>query len=96
MDTGLFNVLHNGRNKSVGAVRDGICLTFQRVLQEFVHEDGTFRCHINGCCHVVTEHIVIIYHFHSAAAQYIGRTNHHRIADAVCDFQCLIHIDSHS
>ena len=96
MNTGQFDMFHHRGNKSVFAVGDGIRFTFQRVVQEPVDEDGPVRRYADGCRHIVFHLLVVVDHFHTAAAQYKGRTHHNRIADAVGQFNSLLHRAGHA
>ena len=68
VDAGLFNMLHNRRNKGVGAVRNSVCLAFQGVLKKLVHKDRALRRYVDGRSHIVFEHIIIINDFHASSA----------------------------
>ena len=96
MDAGLLNVLHNGGHKGVGSIGDGVRLALHGVLEEHIHQDGTLRRHIDGGRHVIPQHRIVVNHLHAAAAQHVGGAHHHGIADAVGDFQGLVHGNSHA
>lgn len=43
MNARKLDMLHNGRNKSMGTVTDGVGFTFHGMVQETVNEDGGGR-----------------------------------------------------
>ena len=47
MDASQLNMLHNRRHKGVGSISDGIGLGFGGVFEEFINQDGSFRCYFH-------------------------------------------------
>ena len=43
MNSGQFDMLHDGGHKGVGTVGQGVRLGFQRVLQKAIDQDRPFR-----------------------------------------------------
>ena len=96
MYTGQLNMLHYCRNKGIGAVADGIGLTFHGMIQETVDQDRTIRSYTDSGLHIADHAFVIVNHFHTAAAQDIGRTNHNRISDLSRDGQSFFYGRGHT
>ena len=80
----------------MGSVCNGICLTFQCVMQETVDEDRTIRCNADSSLHITGHALIIIYDFHAASAKDVGRTNHNGITDPVRNPDRFFHGGSHS
>ena len=93
---GKLDVLHNSGNEAVLAVGDGVCLALGSVVQEAVYKDRSVGSYANSGGHVDLHHLIIVNDLHSTAAENVGRTNHYRVADPVCDFESLVNVDSHS
>ena len=85
MNAGKLDVLHDCRNICMCSVGDRICLTLQSMIQETVDQDRTIRCYADSRIHVLGHSGVIIDDFHAASAEYVGRANHDRIADLICN-----------
>ncbi len=81
VDAGQLDVFHDGGNKSVGAVGDGVGFTFQGVLEEAVHQDRPVGSDPDGGFHVLAEHGLVMDDFHTPAAEYIRRAHHEGIAE---------------
>ena len=96
MHAGQLDVLHNRRNESVGAVADGVRLTFHGMIQETVDENRTIRCHSNSSFHVANHSFFIVNDFHATATQHVGRTNHNRITDSVRCGKGFLHSGCHT
>ena len=87
-----FNVFHNTGDKYVGAVAD--CVNFYFfTLQVVVNQNGMFLGSFYCVGHVVFQFIVVVNDFHCTTAQYVGRTNHYRIANIVSCLQCAFGIE---
>ena len=91
-----LNMLHNGRDKGVGSVADGVCLTLGGMMQETVDKDRAVRGHAYGCPHIFCHAFRIVYYLHAAAAQHIGGAYHDRIADLLGNGQSLVYIHCHA
>ena len=96
MNAGQLNMLHDSRYKGVGSVTDGICLTLHRVMQETVNQNRTIRSHSYRCTHIFLQALRLMDNLHTTAAQYIRRTHHNRITDALGNFQSFLHINGHT
>ena len=96
MYAGQLNMLHYCRDKGVSAVTDGICLTFHGMIQETVDQDRTIRSYTDSSLHIAGHALIIVNHFHTAAAQYVGRTNHDRISDLSRDGQSFLYGRGHT
>ena len=96
MYTSKLDVLHNSRNEAVLSVGNSVSLALSRMMQEAVDKDWSVGSYANCRGHINLHHLVVVYDLHSAAAQYIGRTNHYRITDTVCDLESFLNIDCHS
>ena len=89
-------MLHDSGHKGVCAVRYGVCLALQSMVQKSVYQYGPVGCHAYRSLHVLCHGVIIIYHFHAAAAQHVGRTHHYGITDAGGYIDGLLHCGSHS
>ncbi|OPY04451.1 MAG: hypothetical protein A4E66_02588 [Syntrophus sp. PtaB.Bin001] len=85
MDARQLDVLHDGRDKGVRSVRDGVGLRLDGVFQEFVDENGPLRGDPYGGGHIAFQHLFVMDDFHASAAQNVGRADHEGIADPVGD-----------
>ena len=88
VNAGKLNMLHHRRNKSVGTVTDSVCFALQW------RDAGNGRSESAGQAlrpqrppYRPVMLSGIINNFHAPAAQHIGRTNHNRIADFLCNLQ---------
>ena len=91
-----LDMLHNTGNEAVCSVRDSVSLALCSVVEEAVDEDGSVRSYADSSIHVNSHHLVIVNDLHSASAENVGRTNHNRIADLVCDSDSLVSVYSHA
>ena len=91
-----FDMFHDCRHKCMISVTNGVCFTFQGMIKEAVDEDRAVRRHSNGGFHIAGHAFGVIYDLHTASAKDIGRTDHHRIADLVCDRERFIYGCCHS
>ena len=96
MDTGKLDVFHYSRYKHILSVADGIRLTLCRMVQETVNQNRTVRSNAYGFLHIICQSFIVMNNLHAASSENVGRTNHYRISDAVCNNESLIYIDSHS
>ena len=96
VNTCQLDVLHDGRNISVRAVTDGVCLALHSVIEESVDQDRAVGRHTDSGEHVVLHGVIVIDNFHSASAQDVGRTDHDGIADGIGDRCRFFHSGGHS
>ena len=68
VNAGQLNMLHDCRDIGVGAVADGVGLAFHGMVQETVDEDGAVRRYAHGGSHIALHALIVINHFHAAAA----------------------------
>lgn len=68
MNARKLDMLHNGRNKSMGTVTDGVGFTFHGMVQETVNEDGAVGGYAYRGFHIACHAFLIIYNFHTSAA----------------------------
>ena len=80
----------------MGAVADGIRLAFGGIVQEAVDEDRAIRGHTYSGIHVAGHAFLIVNNLHTAPAKNVGRTNHYRVTDTLCDSSCLFYRRCHS
>src|SRR5690606_30507055 len=93
MDARLLDVLHDRRDDDLLAVRDRIDVDLDRLLEILVDEDGETRLEIDRVLHVVLELRVVPADLHGAAAENVGGTHEHRIADLAGDASNLRHVE---
>ena len=91
-----LDVLHDGRDKGVRAVGQGVGFGFNGVVQEAVDQNGPFRGQINGFGDVFLEHLLVVDDFHAAAAQHKGGPDHDRVTDARGDGAGFLEADGHA
>ena len=96
VDTCQLDMLHDSRHKGMFSVTDGIRLTLQGIVEETVNQDRAVRCHTNRCFHVIFHGFIIVDYFHTAASQYVGRTNHNGVANLICDGLSFLHGSCHA
>ena len=89
-------VLHHRRHKRMGAVADGIRLTFRGMIQKPVDQDGPVGSNAHRRFHVSGEICVVIHYLHASAAQHIGGTNHNGITYGMRNIQRLLHRGRHT
>ena len=87
-----FNVFHDTGNEHVVAITDSINLYFP-ALQVVVNQNRMLLGSLYCVGHVVSQFVVIVNDFHCTTAQYIGRTNHYRVANICCCPQCAFGIE---
>ena len=80
VDTSQLDMLHNGGNKGIRPVGNGICLGFNGILQEFVYENGTLGRHAHGCSNIMFQHLLVVDNLHTTSAEYVGGPDHQGIA----------------
>ena len=86
----LLHVLHDPAHHHPLAVRDGVHVDLEGVLEELVHQDGMLRAHPHRFLHVVLEIRLVVHDLHGAPAQHVGRPHQHRVADGVRDPRGLL------
>ena len=96
VNAGQLDMLHHCWNKRMGAVADGIRLALQGMIQEPVDKDRSVRGNAHCSLHISYHALIIIDHFHTPTAEYIGRTYHYRITDLCCDCQSILDGNRHS
>ena len=96
MNARKLDVLHNGRNKHVLSIADGIRFALCCMMKESVYQNRTVGSYAYRLLHVERQRLIVVNNFHSASAQYIGRTYHYRISDSVGSLKRLFNIDSHT
>ena len=89
-------MFHNSRNKAVCAIGDSVCLALCCMVKETVDKYRPVRSNADSRRHIHLHHFVIVYYFHTSAAQNIRRTNHNGISDAVSYFKSFVNIYRHS
>ena len=82
MDAGFFDVLHDAGDDDVFSVAKGVDVDFDRVFEEVIDEDGTLLGVFDGFLHVAGNAFAVEGDDHSAAAENVGGTHQHGIADA--------------
>ena len=97
MDTGQLDMFHHGRDKSVGAVGNGIGFHLDGVVQKLVDEHRLLRGNLlHSGTQVTIEHLVVVNDFHASAAKDIRRPDHEGVTDALGDFECLVIAPRHA
>ena len=67
MNPGLFDMFHDGRDEGIGAIGDGIRFGLNRMVEEFIDQNGTIRCDAHGGRHIVVQHRLIVDDLHTTA-----------------------------
>ena len=80
MNAGLFQVLHDGANEDLLAVRGRIDVNFRCVAKVLVHQQRLIRCEV-GLTQIAIELLLIGQDFHATATQDIGGPDKHGEAD---------------
>src|SRR5690606_30794699 len=77
----LLDVLHDRADDYLLAITHGIDIDFNGAVEEVVKQYRAVVGHLHGFTHVALELFFLVDDFHRPAAQHIGRTHHHRIAN---------------
>ncbi|MBA7554520.1 hypothetical protein ES705_47142 [subsurface metagenome] len=96
MNPCIFNVLHDGRNKSICTIRDSIGLTFECILKKFIDKNRAFGRYVYCHCQVVLKHFTVEYNFHCSSAKHVRWTHHKRVTYAFGNFQCFTEGTGHT
>ena len=96
MNPRKLNMFHNRRHKGVRAIADSVRLTLKRMVEETVNQNRAVRRHADCRLHIRGKIHVIVHNLHTASAQYIGRTHHHRITNLMGNLQSLFHSNCHT
>ena len=81
MDAGLLDVLHHAPDDDALGVRDRVDVDLDRVLEEFVDQDGVRGGDLHGFAHVLAEILGVVDDAHRPAAEHVRRAHEHRVAD---------------
>ena len=69
MDTGLFDMLHDGTNDSIFPIGNAVDIHLRGILQEAVEQNGTAGGHLRALVHVVADFFLGVDDPHGSAAQ---------------------------
>ena len=83
MDAGLLDMLHDAGNVDGLAVRDGVDVNLDRVLEVGIDEHRVVARNLDGGLHVAVERVAVVDDLHGPAAEHVGRAQQHRVADPV-------------
>jgi len=74
-------VLHDGRDKRVLAVGQGVSLGLDGIIQKPINQDGPLGRDLHRRVDIMPEHFLIVHDFHAAPAQHERGPDHDRVAD---------------
>ena len=89
-------MLHNSRNEYVLAVADSVSLALESIVQESVYKDRSVGSYADSGIHINSKVFSIVNNFHSTSAKNVGRSNHYRVADLLCNRESVVNRNSHS
>ena len=89
MHARLFDVLHDAGDMHILAVTDGINIQFDRAGKIAVQQNRAVAGNHHRLCDVAFQLGHIAHDFHGTPAQNIGRADHQRKADILCNGQRL-------
>src|SRR6185295_5098777 len=81
MNASFLDVLHDAANEYVLAVGERVYVDFNRIGKIAVDQYRALARHNHGFLHVALKARRVVDDLHSTAAEYVGRPDHHRIAD---------------
>ncbi|MNI54318.1 hypothetical protein D3C73_1092080 [compost metagenome] len=88
MNACAFNMLHNSRDHHGFTVAD--CIDLNLFAEHItVNQYRMLRVDLHRFNHVVHQFCIVVDNLHCASAQYVGRTNQHRIAEGLCSLYSL-------
>ncbi|MCY1399195.1 hypothetical protein D9M71_142460 [compost metagenome] len=90
MHAGLFDVLHDRADHHGFAVAHRVDVDFDGAVEEAIQQHRAVVGDLHGLAHVALELFFLVDDFHRAAAQYVGRAHHHRVADVLRQGQGLV------
>ncbi|KAF5052967.1 hypothetical protein DSECCO2_403220 [anaerobic digester metagenome] len=90
MDTSLLDVFHDPADQHVDAVRDGVHVQLDRVLEERVDQHRMGARDPDRLFHVGLELDVVVDDLHRAAAEDVTRTDQDRVPDLVRHLQGIL------
>ena len=90
MHAGLFDVLHDRADHHGFAVAHRIHVHLDGAVEEAIEQHRTVVGHLHRFAHVALEFFFLVDDFHRPAAQYVGRTHHHRVTDVLRQGQGLV------
>ncbi|MCY1280808.1 hypothetical protein D9M70_296020 [compost metagenome] len=90
MYAGLFDVLHDRADHHGFAVAHRVDVDFDGAVEEAIQQHRAVVGDLHGLAHVALELFFLVDDFHRAAAQYVGRAHHHRVADVLRQGQGLV------
>src|SRR5699024_31441 len=85
VDAGLLDVLHDAADEDLLTVVERIDVDLDGVFEEAVDEHGTVDGDLRGRGHVVEQLGAVVDDLHPAAAEDVGGTYEHRVADLLGD-----------
>ena len=89
MNTSQLYVFHDGRDQGVFTVGNSISFSLNGVLKKFVDKNGAVRGYVHCGRHIVSEHTLVVNHFHGTAPQNVRRPYHQGIAYPLGHLECL-------
>ncbi len=96
VDARVLDVLHHRGHEGVLSVAQGIGFGLDRVLEEFVDQNGPFGRDVHGRGDVAPEHGLVEHDLHGASPQHVRGPDHEGIPDAFGDGQRLLQRARHS
>ena len=82
MDAGFLDVLHHPGDVDGVAVGDAVDVHLDRVVEVVVHQHRVVAGHAHRLADVALQPGAVVHDLHPAAAEHVGRAQHHRVADA--------------
>jgi len=95
VDAGLLDVLHDAADDDAPAVGDRVDVDLDRLLEEAVDEDRAVGRRLDRVLHVAIERRVVVDDLHRAPAEYVARSDEHRIPDLARDLEGLRGVRGH-
>ena len=93
MHAGFFDVFHDTANQNFLAIRNGVHIHFNRIIQKPVQQNRhALRenfCVLNCCAHIAFEVGLRMDNLHRAPTQYVTGAHHQGIADFQRGHYCL-------
>jgi len=83
MDAGSLDMFHDAADDGPVAVRNGIHIHFNGILQELVDQHGVSRGGQDGQPGKILQFRLVVYDLHGSPAKHIRRHDHHRVTDIV-------------
>ena len=96
VNTGQFDMFHNGRDKGVRTIADGVGFTFHSMIQEAINQNRAIRSYAYSRLHITDHVLIVVDNFHSSSSQNIRRANHYGISDLIGDFKGFFYGGGHA